>query len=92
MKKVVGLSLGLLALSGVARGDGGATDTGLDGADGGLDAEVGAEPEPPLQVCLCALHIAVAEPTPLPLAPALDALAVRARVLASLPPALRDRI
>jgi hypothetical protein len=90
MKKVVGLSLGLLALSGVARGDGGATDTG--GADGGLDAEVGAEPEPPLQVCLCALHIAVAEPTPLSLAPALDALAVRARVLASLSPALRDRI
>ena len=36
--------------------------------------------------------VAVAEPTPLPLAPALDALAVRARVLASLPPALRDRI
>lgn len=90
MKKVVGLSLGLLALSGVARGDGGGpSDAGS--SDGGLDAEVGAEPEAPLQVCLCALHIALAEPAPVRLGPALDAAAVRARVLASLPE-LRARL
>jgi len=101
MNKAVGLSLGALALASLVRGGtAGAqapTEDPADGGsrDGGSDAGVEPDPEPTMMVCLCALqqpgHALVVPAGPLPVV-GVETEAVRARVLASLPAELRNRV
>ena len=86
--RVVGVSVGLLALSGLARGESDASPTPDAGADGG-EAPL---PEPTTTVCLCAVHDPTPEEPPVPLRPALDAVRLRTQVLAGLPADVRARL
>lgn len=99
MNKAVGLSLGALALASLVRGgSAGAQSPTEDPADGGSvdgGSDAGVDPEPTMMVCLCALqqpgHALVVPAGPHPVA-GMDLEAVRARVLASLPAELRNRV
>ncbi|MCB9545634.1 MAG: hypothetical protein H6706_07190 [Myxococcales bacterium] len=93
---VAALALALLTWLGFARGQE-VPDAAADASpgDAGVDQGPGAEPEAPLttQVCLCAAHEDATEAPALPsAAPALDAEAIRARVLARLPADVVDRL